>query len=81
MIAQIKCPDNIYAFTSTIGSSVDYEYGFHLNTLNHFLFPVDGNQIEAMGKFSKLATPSMIFSLVIPQIVDELLKHALTNTT
>ena len=79
MITQIKCLDNIYEFTSTIGSSVDYNYGFHLNTLNHFLFPIDGNQIENMVKFSKLSTSSMIFSLVIPRIVEEVLKESLTN--
>lgn len=79
MITQIKCPDAIYTFTSGIGTSVETKYGFKLNTLNHFLFPVDGNQIEKMLKFGTLAASSMVFSLVVPQIVDEVLKHKLTK--
>jgi hypothetical protein len=80
MITQIKCPDDIYTLTSMIGTHTDYEYGFHLNTLNAFLFSDDGNHFEKMYKFDAFAISSMIFKVVIPHIVDEVLKQSLTNT-
>lgn len=79
MIKQIKCPDNIYEFTSTIGTHTDYDYGFHLNTLNDFLFPIDSYQFEKMHKFDAFAISSMIFKVVIPQAIEEVLKESLTN--
>lgn len=80
MITQIKYTDNIYELTSTIGYSVEDEYGFKLNTLNNLLFTANGNYIEKMDKFSNLTNLSMVFRVVVPHIVNEILKKTLTNT-
>lgn len=79
MITQIKCPDDIYTLTSMIGTHTDYEYGFHLNTLNAFLFSDDSNHSEKMHKFDAFALSSMIFKVVIPQTIDDVLKQLLTD--
>lgn len=80
MITQIICPDAVYELTSMIGIHTDYDYGFHLNTLNAFLFSDDGNQFEKMHKFDAFAISSMIFTVVIPHTIDEVLNHSLANT-